>query len=370
MATPGDPVPISDRVVVVSQIFFGVTIPLLVLASATLGFRLSRIRSLANIWSDGCITAGYILTVAAWGLFNPHAFVTPGPKEPAMLTEAQKGAFLSIPIWGIAMALIKASVGLTLVRIQSDAWFKIFIWTNIALAAAYGFGNMWFILFSCQPLSAAWGIFADPQSVKCLPPGDIRIAALIGAVVTVVTDVLLSLAPISFLWNLKRPLRERIVLGCLMALGLLAGASSIVKNIIIADFGKPGLDMLAMNISISTWTALEMLLGVIAACTPFCRPVLERCLSAVGLTVTNTSKPVTGGAEYERATEGDTFRSRQMATMKKNQSQYESDEDPVAPGIELQAHEAGIRKHTDISVHSARPEDEGLPREREYYLDV
>jgi len=61
MASPGGPIIISERAVVVAQIFYGVTIPLVVLATATLGYRLSRIKSnLNNIWSDGCITVGYV----------------------------------------------------------------------------------------------------------------------------------------------------------------------------------------------------------------------------------------------------------------------------------------------------------------------
>jgi len=315
-----------------------------------------------------------ILTLAAYVLFRPHDFLTNAePKSPSTLLAIQRGAFLSIPIWGMAMAFIKASVGLTLLRIQNNAWFKAFVWLNIALAAAYGFGNMWFILFSCQPLSAAWGDFADPESAKCLPASAIRIAALTGAVVSVLTDVLLSLAPITFLWNLKRPLRERIVLGCLMAMGLLAGISSVVKNLIVADFGKPGLDMLAMNISISTWTALEMLLGIIAACTPFCKPVLERCLSALGVTL-NSSKPATGAtpgyATYQRADAGDTFRSKQATSGSKNH--YESEEELVAATVELRCGVPGISKHADIQIHSAPAEDEGAgdPDRRKYHLAV
>ena len=295
--------------------------------------------------------------------------MTPGPKPPAALLEGQKGAFLSIPIWGLAMALIKASVGLTLLRIQDALWFRVFIWFNITLSAVYGFGNLWFILFSCRPLAAAWGDFADPTAATCLPPSAIKIAAITGAVVSVLTDVLLSLAPVSFLWNLKRPLRERIVLGCLMATGLLAGVSSIVKNLIIADFGKPGLDMWAMNISISTWTALEMLLGIIAACTPFCKPVFERCLRAVGVAITKpeSSGATPGYANYQRATERDVFRSKE--TRNKSQNQYESDEDLV-DAIELHPQAAGIRKHTDIHVHAARMEGKGSPDDRKYQLEV
>lgn len=68
MATPGGPIVISDRAVVVAQIFYGVTIPLLVLASATLAYRLFKIKSRINcrmhLWSDGCIITGYVSCLA------------------------------------------------------------------------------------------------------------------------------------------------------------------------------------------------------------------------------------------------------------------------------------------------------------------
>ena len=183
-----------------------------------------------------------------------------------------------------------------------------------------------------------------------------------GAVVSVSTDVMLSLAPISFLWNLKRPLRERLVLGFLMGLGLLAGVSSIIKNIMIADFGKPGLDMWAMNVSISTWTSLEMLLGIIAACVPFCKPAIETCFSSVGISISNTkpmSNATPGYAAYQRADERDAFRSKQAASSTNTKNQYESEDDLVraVDAVEMQPG-AGIRKHTDIRVHTTDVEGE------------
>lgn len=318
-----------------------------------------------------------ILTLTCCALYIPQSFLTPGEKTPQQLLEGQKGSFLSIPIWGMGMAFIKTSVGLTLLRIQTNYWFKVYVWFNIAVACAYGFGNMWFILFSCTPLSAAWGDFANPLDAKCLPPSAIKIASQTGAVASVLTDVLISLAPVKFLWSLKRPLRERIVLGFLMGLGLLAGISSIVKNTIIANFGKPGLDMWAMNVSISTWTSLEMLLGTIAACIPFCRPVLERCFGAVGLNMTKKSGVGSGGTPgyaipssgYQKANARDAFRSKQATSSTKNLDRSESDEDLVLEDIELRGG-VGIRKQTDIHVQSAMSEDATQGQRKEYYMAV
>ncbi|KAI6374822.1 hypothetical protein MCOR25_003084 [Pyricularia grisea] len=408
MAPTARPIIISDRAVFVGQVFYGIGIPLLVLATVTLGYRMFQINARRALWSDGCIVVGYILTVACLGLFVPQSFLTPGIKSPEAILEGQKGSFLSIPIWGMSMAFIKASIGLTLLQIQNQRWFQILIWSNIAASVAYGFGNMGFILLSCRPLQAAWGDFADPTKAQCLPSTYIRKAALTGAVVSVVTDLMLSLAPISFLWTLKRPLRERIVLGCLMSLGLLAAMSSVAKNLIIADFGKENVDVWAMNISISTWTACEMLLGIIAACTPFCRPVLEKCFINMGISLTGTAKSSKAlvknygiscsrrlGA-YRRATAGDTFGSSVAAgappRIDQQLTQFESDEDPLKSGIQLQSprlhaggaegsgspgsltvnrSNSGIYKTTDIHMQTTEANgSQTWPlEERRYYPD-
>ncbi|KAK7981472.1 hypothetical protein PG988_003710 [Apiospora saccharicola] len=370
MVTPGAPLDtafdvISDEAVRVAQIYYGVTIPLVVLGTATCAYRMVKSTRSRSVWSDTCIIIGYALTITDWGLFMPSMFLTPGTKPLSAVMEGHKGSFLAIPVWGMAMAFIKASIGLTLLHIQQDYWFQGVVWTNIGLAAAYGIANMFFILFSCRPLAAAWGDFADPAEAHCLPPESLKTAALVGAIVSICTDIMLSLAPITFLWNLKRPLRERVVIGCLMSLGMLAGISSLVKILMIGKFGSPGLDGPALNVTISTWTVLEQILGVIAACTPFCKPVFERCLRACGVSLTRSgpgnpqSTPVR--ANYQRATEHDTFRSQITAT----RSKFESDEDPLNIEMEsgLSAESSRdangrIYKRTEVSVKSEELNEE------------
>ncbi|KAK8124105.1 hypothetical protein PG999_004023 [Apiospora kogelbergensis] len=122
-----------------------------------------------------------------------------------------------------------------------------------------------------------------------------------------------------------------------MSLGVVAAASSLVKILMVEKFATPGQDAIGLNTTISTWTILELILGIIAACTPFCKPVLEQGLSLLG---------------YRRATDNDTFKSQITAT----RSRFESDEDPLT-GIEMQAGldlpgdaHGRIYKRTDVQV--------------------
>lgn len=147
------------------------------------------------------VSPAQALTITDWGLFMPSMFLTPGTKPMSAVMEGNKGSFLAIPVWGMAMAFIKASIGLTLLHIQQNYWFQGVVWTNIGLSAAYGLSNMFFILFSCRPLAAAWGDFADPAEANCLPPSSLKAAALTGAIVSIVTDIseFLGNDPVAFL---------------------------------------------------------------------------------------------------------------------------------------------------------------------------
>lgn len=124
----------------------------------------------------------------------PQMFLTPGIKEPAVVFKGFKGAYLAISVWGVALAFIKAAIGFTLLHIRQSFWFSVFIWFNIALAAGYGFGNLWFSLFFCRPMRAAWGDFPQPpETVNCAGGPNalnaLSIAALVGAVVSISTDI-------------------------------------------------------------------------------------------------------------------------------------------------------------------------------------
>ncbi|KAK7952728.1 uncharacterized protein PG986_008456 [Apiospora aurea] len=296
---PNAPVLITEHAIRAENIFLGVTIPLVVLSVVTFGVRMARYRTRTSIWAEACITLGLLtrgypyqaLTLADWGLLVATLQRTPGLKSHEAFVNSAKFGFFAIPIWGLAMAFIKSSIGLTLLQIKTSLWFRVYIWFNIVLMNLYGFGNLLFILLQCRPLPAAWGDFerAGPD-FQCAPAMAITIASTLGGVASILTDVLLSLAPLTFLWSLKRPKRERVVLGLLMSLGLFAGACSLLKNLEVRNLANAAtlpppelfaFDFGAAAVYVNIWTALEQLLGVVAACTPFCKPLFERYLGAV-----------------------------------------------------------------------------------------
>jgi hypothetical protein len=89
--------------------------------------------------------------------------------------------------------------------------------------------------------------------------------------------------PITFLWNLTKPRLEKVLIGILMALGLMASASAIVKSVYIARNLNVGADILPKTLFLSIWAKMEELLGIIAACAPALKSPAERVLRRLGV---------------------------------------------------------------------------------------
>jgi hypothetical protein len=93
-------------------------------------------------------------------------------------------------------------------------------------------------------------------------------------------DLIYSLMPIKLLWKLRRPLPERILIGCLMATGLIATGTVGLKMTTFHQVGKR--DSFATTYP-SLLARMEELLGIIAACMPCLKSPAELILRRLGV---------------------------------------------------------------------------------------
>jgi hypothetical protein len=98
----------------------------------------------------------------------------------------------------------------------------------------------------------------------------------------VASDVVLSLLPLTFIVRLNRPLRDKIVIVCLMGLGLFASATAIVKMALVKDY-LISQDPLWDSVSLGLWGYVEQYVGILAACIPTLKAPFEKLLRKVGM---------------------------------------------------------------------------------------
>lgn len=225
------------------------------------------------------------------------SWVFTGTRETLTLADIEDAFFYAIigqPFWAWSMAAIKCSVALMLLRLEQNATWRRFLWAMIILQVALAMYNMLTQLLQCVPLKKAWDLLGIVEG-KCWSTGAVRASSIAVQVFHILTDWIFALLPISFLRKVQRPLRERIIIGILMALGIFAGVASVVKIVALANFGKSD-DPTAESIQIGMWSCIEELVAFVAACVPCLRAPFQRVLEHFGLA--SSHHPSTYGRAY------------------------------------------------------------------------
>jgi len=274
--------------------------------------------------------------------------------------DSNKFAVLSQPIWAWAMALIKISVAAMLMRVEPDRRWQQFLWAMIGLQIVVGTYNTFSVTLQCIPLHGAWDFLNQVTDKKCWSQDAIRINSITVSSFHIVTDVIFALMPINFLRKVQRPLRERIIIGVLMALGVFASIASIMKAVAAARLGKTD-DPNAEGITVGTWSAIEEQIAFITACIPCLRSPFQALLQRFGLVSvvnTTTNKPTGASHGYGRMYGNDTDK-EDGATgirMKSVMRDAQSEESILPPGGEHEVVAKGeIWRTTEVHLEEGAP---------------
>jgi hypothetical protein len=211
----------------------------------------------------------------------PFAFG--GDPNAFFLSDAQvafKYAIISQPLWAWSMCTIKSSFALMLLRIEQKLCWRRFLWIMIILQIVVAVYNTIGILLQCVPIYKAWDLLGTVPG-SCWSKDSQSTSTIVVAVFSIITDFIFAALPISFLRKIQRPLRERMIVGVLMGLGVFAGISSIVKITAAVQFGRTN-DMISESIKIGMWSVIEELVGFIVICVPCLRSPLQRAIQTFG----------------------------------------------------------------------------------------
>lgn len=181
-----------------------------------------------------------------------------------------------------ALALVKLSVISTYWRLFPNKTMRNtllvlgFLITAVALATIFG------TLFQCTPVAAAWDITIETS--RCI---EIRPLYYFSTAFSAATDVVLCILPLPFFWKLKVQLREKIIVSGLFGLGLFAAAASVVRATQLARLSDVNVTRQAM--SALAWSVAEVITGIVCACAPCLKPLLNKLLPVIGINLTRNT---------------------------------------------------------------------------------
>ncbi|KAF2395898.1 hypothetical protein EJ06DRAFT_534584 [Trichodelitschia bisporula] len=244
----------------------------------------TRIRPYPNLGLDDCtIVISTILATINFVLVCRMYVATGGHNAVYFkldtLVYISKLGFVIQPLWVWTITFIKVSVVLMLLRIKQSYPWRVAGYSMIALLFAVAIVSLICQLLQCKPISHNWDVMA--MGAGCWSQHRQDIATFTVSSVFVATDIACALLPLLFIRKINRPLRERILLGILLSLGLFASACGLAKVIIVDRIHKSRTSPLD-NVSFIVLTWAEQYIGIIAACIPCLKALFESALRALG----------------------------------------------------------------------------------------
>lgn len=274
---------------------YGAYISTYALAVLAVGLRLSARKyfSKAGIWLDDYAICAS-LACATGNFVDMITWVRRGVGRHIELygLEGVKHFYLSLFVceilYTLTLCLTKFSILLFLIRIFGKTSIRIPIMILASIVTGWAIAVVVTTIFQCSPVQGFWDKSTNPTCAVNV------YAFFIGnAVPNIVTDWALLLLPIPYIWRLHQRRAQKIALCGVFGLGGFICIISIVRLYIMATqlFHTSSTDVTWLFIGSSTWTAVEVNIGIVSACLPSLRPLLVAILGDSAFT---TSQPYDG----------------------------------------------------------------------------
>lgn len=174
----------------------------------------------------------------------------------------------SFAITGNAMA--KLSMGLFLLRVVQVRWQRIALWAAVLVTTSTSVALTIMLWNQTDPVKASWDPLRTPGKWNIsIQPMSVGLG-----VWSSICDFFFAIFPWLFIWSLKMPQREKIMLASGMSLGVIAGACGIVRTVVLAR-----LDVFNYTLNFVpyfAWAGAEIAVAMICIGVPTLRPLYLR----------------------------------------------------------------------------------------------
>jgi len=214
---------------------------------------------------DGFLVASWICSVIVqsvtiWSVAidarGVHAWEQPIERYALFKISVYIGGAVFMPCASFA----KVALLIFYLRLSPEKWFRIAVWSSLALIAGYTPAIFFALLFACQPVHSAYVLDVKGE---CIDTTALFIAT---CVVNIFSDVVIFLLPIYTIWGLKMPLTQRLGVLAMFSVGVITILTSVVRAAILPQMS--GADQSWVTASASIWSQLECNLLVICGTVP------------------------------------------------------------------------------------------------------
>ncbi|KAL3477300.1 hypothetical protein BJX99DRAFT_246267 [Aspergillus californicus] len=173
-------------------------------------------------------------------------------------------------IYCAGTGFLKVSVLLFYLRIFPSRGFQSAVWTLVFIAAAYNVASVLANLFSCTPVAKTWDSSITSGSCMNRP-----VFYFANAGLGIFTDFATVLVPVPWLRRLQMPMRQKIAVGCILAMGCFVGVVSCIRLSSLYILLKDD-DLTWDTTNALMWCVIELNLGITGGCVTAMRPFARR----------------------------------------------------------------------------------------------
>ncbi|KAH8671571.1 hypothetical protein BX600DRAFT_459305 [Xylariales sp. PMI_506] len=233
-------------------------------------------------FDDGLMGAGTLAYVAEVGLAVYASYVGVGTKDAEhnafMAEEAPKYLIIWILVYVVALAMVKSSIAITILRIGSAMKpIRIAVWCLLVITWASFIVMFVGVLLYCRPISANWDASLLSSGEGTCASVDVMIVLSHTATVsTIITDLGCVILPGIVLWSMQMKLKAKIGVFTLLSFASLASIMTICRAPFIQHYADPTDNLMYYVGFIMLFSNVETAIGCIATSVPTLRLLFVR----------------------------------------------------------------------------------------------
>ena len=182
--------------------------------------------------------------------------------------------WVSAIFYNSSLGFIKLSV-LTLYARLGDRNLRKMSYVMMVVVSCSTMANFLVCIFECSPIPAAWDTSITHK--KCV---DIDAFYLANSGTNIATDLLTYFLPLKTVRNLQMPRKQKIAVGVMLCLGLVACVSSIVRVTFIPKM-LVSTDTTYVIANPFSMSIVESCIGIVAASIPSMKPLAKKFLPRI-----------------------------------------------------------------------------------------
>ncbi|KAL5337307.1 hypothetical protein BJX70DRAFT_248425 [Aspergillus crustosus] len=260
--------------------FLPVSITFVCVATIVVALRLfTRIRLVAAPgWDDWFLLTALLTDYAFFGvLMAEYTYGLGRPQDdvsPAHYQTQLKLLWITVPIYNLTLNLTKISMVLLYMRLFPTRTYRIVLTVLLVLIVCSGLWMVLGTLLICIPVQAFWDR-SIPHT--CLSRG---LVWYFNSGLQIAGDLILVILPMPQLLKLRIPLRQKICLIFIFALGLLVCATSVARLHSLVVLLR-STDITRHNGFVAIWSFIEVNVALICASLPTFRQLLFKLVPRI-----------------------------------------------------------------------------------------